>query len=93
MHLVNSEDERVQLAALVALRVLLAVDSNVSDFARANGFATLFRMLRGQLKAASPKVLAQAMVVLRLAGANRTVAIEIKVCIARVEFRNRLSVW
>ncbi len=75
--LLESEDEREQIAAHVVLRVLLQKESNVSDFARAAGFAALFRLLRGQAKA-TPKVLAQTMGVLRLAAANRTVAVEIK---------------
>ncbi len=73
----ESEDEREQLAAHVVLRVLLGTESNVSDLSRANGFVVLFRLVRGEIKA-SPKVLAQTMQVLRLAGSNRVVAIEIK---------------
>ncbi len=77
VQLMESEDEREQQAAHVVLRVLLQTDSNVSDFARAAGFAALFRLVRGQSKG-SHKVLTQTMGVLRLAGANRTVAVEIK---------------
>jgi hypothetical protein len=77
VELLESEDEREQLAAHVVLRVLLQTESNVSDLSRANGFVVLFRLIRGERKA-SPKVLTQTMQVLRLAGSNRVVAIEIK---------------
>ena len=74
----QSSEEREQLSALVTLRVLMQqVDSNVSDFSRAGGFAPLFRLIRGQIPS-STKVLGQALEVLRLSAANRTVAIEIK---------------
>jgi hypothetical protein len=78
VEMLEGEDEREQLAAHVVLRVLLQTDSNVSDFSRAGGFAVLFRIIRGEGKWTA-KVLTQTMHVLRLAGANRVVAIEIKV--------------
>ena len=61
----QSEEERVQLGALVALRVLVSMQSsNISDFSRANGFPVLFKMIRGNIKT-SDKVLAQVLVLLR----------------------------
>lgn len=74
----SSEDPREQLAALAALRVLLRQSqTNISDFSRAAGFSILFRLIRRQIPASTP-VLIQALEVLKLGAANRTVVIEIK---------------
>merc|ERR1711916_128754 len=54
-------EEREQLAALVALRVLLQQsDTHISDFARASGFPNLFKLVRGE-HPTSAKVLGQAL--------------------------------
>jgi len=71
-------EEREQLAALVALRVLLQQsDTHISDFARASGFPNLFKLVRGE-HPTSAKVLGQALELLRVSASNRTVTIEIK---------------
>lgn len=91
VELMEAGAEREQLASHVALRVLLQLaDSNVSDFARAGGFQALFRLVRGQTKV-SAKVLAQTMLLLKLGGANRTVAVEIKSSVFEMDVAKHLG--
>ena len=77
VNMLACSEEREQLAGLVALRVFLQKESNISDFSRSNGFPTLFRLIRGEI-AASPRVLGQALELLRATSSNRSVVMEIK---------------